>query len=142
MTKKGFTLIELLVVIAIIGILSAVVLTSLSSARTKARDTQKVSNVQQVRTAFTLSQNQSDGSYPTGDQTSIDLVGLENIPDNVTIISNTGSTTSFCAYATLEQYDSDDTPDHYVARDDQTGYLVNATAPANFAACKSATLTN
>lgn len=52
--NKGFTLIELLVVIAIIGILSSVVLASLNSARTKARDARRIADIKQIQLALEL----------------------------------------------------------------------------------------
>ena len=63
MGNRGFTLIELLVVIAIIGVLSSVVLASLNSARQKARDAQRVSNLIEIRTALEMYYS-DNGSYP------------------------------------------------------------------------------
>jgi len=54
MNKKGFTLIELLVVIAIIGLLSTLAVVALGSAREKARDSKRLSDVKQMQTALEL----------------------------------------------------------------------------------------
>lgn len=61
--KTGFTLIELLVVMAIIGILSAVVLTSLNGARQKGRDARRISDVKQIQLSLELYYD-STGAYP------------------------------------------------------------------------------
>ncbi len=62
--KKGFTLIELLVVIAIIGILSTLSVLALNSARARARDAKRISDVRQIQTALEMYHNEKS-VYPT-----------------------------------------------------------------------------
>lgn len=61
--RRGFTLIELLVVVAIISILSSLIFASLNSARMKARDAKRYSDLHQVQLALEL-YRQTNGSYP------------------------------------------------------------------------------
>lgn len=62
--NKGFTLIELLVVISIIALLASIVLASLNSARTKARDANRSASIRQVQTALEFYYD-TNGRYPT-----------------------------------------------------------------------------
>lgn len=59
----GFTLIELLVVISIIALLSSIVLTSLNSARSNARDASRIAQIKELQIALELYYHQY-GRYP------------------------------------------------------------------------------
>jgi len=78
MKKKGFTLIELLIVIAIIGLLSTLAMVSMSSARAKARDAKRLSDLSQIRSGMELYfndhgtyalKNKDGGDINVGDET-------------------------------------------------------------------------
>src|ERR1051326_4386643 len=70
--QKGFTLVELLVVIAIIGVLATLVLLQLGTARARARDTKRITDINQIRTAVESYFEDNGGTYPTTiDQTTL-----------------------------------------------------------------------
>ncbi|MBU3922944.1 prepilin-type N-terminal cleavage/methylation domain-containing protein [Patescibacteria group bacterium] len=64
--RKGFTLVELLVVIAIIGLLTGMIVISIKTVKAKARDSQRVSDVNTIATALNLYHNDSN-NYPIFD---------------------------------------------------------------------------
>ncbi|MEA2112967.1 MAG: type II secretion system protein [Patescibacteria group bacterium] len=72
--QKGFTLVELLITVAIIGILSAVVLTSMSGARNRAKDGRRISDIKQIQLALELYYD-INTSYPLDNGTEGTLYG-------------------------------------------------------------------
>lgn len=117
--KRGFTLIELLVVIAIIGILAAIVLASLSTARSKGNDSkikEQLSSLRNAAEVFYSSNNNyganvvtsqncaSNGAGSMGADTTsgfTNLVTAANWPGsvNVSCVANSAAGTAATAYA-------------------------------------------
>lgn len=94
--KKGFTLIELLVVIAIISMLSTLSVVALNSARQKARDARRLSDIKQIRTALDMYFDVAQ-SYPANPATT--TLGVAS----TTCISSTNGISSTCAGVTFMQ---------------------------------------
>jgi prepilin-type N-terminal cleavage/methylation domain-containing protein len=113
--KKGFTLIELLVVIAIIGVLSTIVLTSLSQSQAKAYDTKIAQQLNGFRTGAQMYFTNHTGYAPavTNDCTqgmfnNVDVqdgspgvnIAAGNMPD-FSVLTCNSSVTQYALKATL-----------------------------------------
>jgi prepilin-type N-terminal cleavage/methylation domain-containing protein len=66
--KKGFTLVEILVALSILALLAAIVMMNMSEAKKKARDTQRISDLQQLAVAFRMHRdfNSVNPTYTNG----------------------------------------------------------------------------
>jgi prepilin-type N-terminal cleavage/methylation domain-containing protein len=91
--NKGFTLIELLVVIAIIGLLSSIVLASLSSARAGARDAKRMVEMKNVASALQLYSLSNNGNIPMSAYTAMASIPMSGGKINCdTVWSSAGGT--------------------------------------------------
>ncbi len=123
MNKKGFTLIELLVVIAIIGILSTLAVVALGSARAKARDARRLSDLKQFATALELYYN-DQGSYPVGN-------GVTLGSGNYACLNASGWAATGCATPYIGHVPSDPGTGTYVYTAGNNTFTLDATLEGN-----------
>lgn len=121
MKKQGFTLIELLVVIAIIGLLSTLAVVALGSARERARDAKRVSDLRQIQTALELYYTEKD-QYPIASSSVI--LGS----DDYACLNSSGWALAGCATPYMGQVPDDPGNNQYdYISADGTTYTIDAT---------------
>lgn len=114
-TKRAFTLIEMLVVVAIIGILTTLIMTSVSRVRKSSVDTKRRSNIENIRGAM-ITYYSSKGTWP--DTT------------NWTTLVTTLSSSGFISDNISEDEDGDTIPDYNVC-DCGTSCSSNCNSPSS-----------
>lgn len=119
MKRQGFTLIELLVVIAIIGLLSTLAVVALGSARVKARDSKRLSDLKQLQTALELYYTDVN-SYPTGSAIALGA-------GSYACLNSSGWAATGCANAYMAQVPTDPQSGAYTYTAASSSYSVSAT---------------
>ncbi|MBY0538812.1 type II secretion system GspH family protein [Patescibacteria group bacterium] len=85
--ERGFTLIELMVVISIIGLLSAGILSSLSTASQRSRDANRIADIKQIQNALELYAADNGGRYPVVASSFVSQLNSALVPKYIPTLS-------------------------------------------------------